>query len=357
MAIKIEALKPKDIPFLQDDKTLYSCDFRALGKCSSAASTAMWRYENLLSWIMKDRFVAVNECSENLKYFHKNKHIIVPRGKEPRTSLFGRIDVKKLRSAGINAVWNAIPYPFADEVSKKNSLAMNYGYDDFLRRNDKIWQKELFGDLSPKWQKISGGKDLEKIIAEHEKGFVKYRQGASGFMVFKVEEIQGNQRFFKLFSKDFHGWYFEEFAEGISSSVQCMRCKAVGEVTIFGFTEQIIDDGRYFVGSKILPLWSVSYEVFCQIVRGIERISPLLEDYEGFFGIDYIVDPAGRVHLLEVNTRLTAATIPTLITSMVEQGGAIYMEDVLHSKAKGDDLVLTSLGDEIGSKYVDILRF
>lgn len=356
MGVKIEALKPKDIPFLQNNSTLYISDFRVLGKCKSKTSAAMWRYENLLSWIMKDKFVAVNECFENLKYFYKNKHIVVPRGNEPRVSLFNRIDVKKLRSEGINAIWNAIPYPCADEVSQKYSFTMNYGHNDFLRRNDKIRQKELFGDLSPKWHRILDEKDLERIIYEHEKGFIKYRQGASGFMVFKVDEAKSSQRFSELFSKDPKGWYFEEFAQGVSSSVQCLRCKKTGEITIFGFTEQIIDDGRYFIGSKILPLWAVSYEVFCQIVKGIGRMSPLLEGYEGFFGIDYIVSPSGKIQLLELNMRLTAATIPTLITSMLGYGGSKYMEDVLEPEVKNGDLILTTLGNK-ESKYIDVLRF
>lgn len=356
MAVKIEALKPKDIGFLQDNNTLYSCDFRALGKCKHSASTAMWRYENILSWILHDKFVAVNECHESLKYFHKNRHVVIPRGDTPTTSLFQRMDAEKLIRFGIKAIWNAIPYSCADEVLRKHNFNINYCYNDFLARNDKMRQKELFGNLSPKWQMIRNAGTLEKIVKEKEKGFVKYRQGASGFMVFKIGEIQNNKNFSELFSKDPQGWYFEECAEGISSSVQCTRCNTTGEVTIFGFTEQIIDDGRYFVGSKILPLWSVSYEMFCQIVKGIESISPLLEGYEGFFGIDYMVSPSGKIQLLEVNTRLTAATIPTLITTMMGYGEAKYMEDVLESSVKNGDLVLTTLGNA-ESEYVDILRF
>lgn len=343
-------LKPKDISFLQSKQTLYVSDFRAISESTEYEIPAMWKYENLLPWILSDKDIAVNESYLDLKYPFKNRLLAVPRGKDPRKSIFNKLSAKSL--SGISSLWVAIPHPVADEFAKQHKLKINYSYSDFLKRNDKFEQKKLFGNLTPKWQIIRSKNDLEKLISK--KGFIKRRHGSGGYTVFDANEAEKDENFLKLFVRNPADWFFEEFVEGNPCSIQCAINGSEKDIIIFGFSKQEIENSKNFLGSDILPLKGLQGETLKQLRKGIMKLKPLLCSYKGFFGIDFIINKRGTVYILEANIRITAATIPTLLTNMVGSVQSSYREDVPSKKVADNDIILTS--DEIsGTK--DILRF
>jgi len=343
-------LKPKDIPFLLTKQTLYVSDFRAIGESMDYKISAMWKYENLLPWILDDKDIIVNESYSDLKYTFNNRLAIVLKGKDPRKSIFNKLSKKSL--LGISCLWVAVPHPTADDFAKKHKLKINYSYSDFLKRNDKLEQKKLFGNLTPKWIIIHSKNDLEKLIGK--KGFIKRRHGSGGYTVFDINKAKKDANFLKLFIQNPADWFFEEFIEGNPYSIQCAINDNEKDIIIFGFSKQEIINGKNFFGSNILPLKDLRGKILEQLQKGIVKLKPLLHNYKGFFGIDFIIDRRDKVHILEANIRITAAAIPTLLTNMVGSVQSNYKEDVLATKVKEDDVILTS--DKI-SNTNDILRF
>ncbi|MFA5729796.1 MAG: ATP-grasp domain-containing protein [Candidatus Paceibacterota bacterium] len=331
MKIIIKKIKPEDIDFLQKNDTLYSSDFRSISEDMNYKIPAMWKYENLMGWIIKNKSVIVNSDYEKLRYPFGNNFIKINKSKDPRVSIYKKItnitkDIKKL--------WVAIPHPDADIFARDNNLKINYAYSDFLLKNDKIKQKELLGNITPRWEKI---KDINnfKRFKDKRNGYIKRKFGSGGFTVFNVKEIKENTQFENLINNDGE-WYFEEFAKGKSCSVQCLIDEN-SDVTIFGFSEQIIANKKNFVGSKILDLNDLNKKSLDALKIGIKKIYPLLKNYNGFFGVDFIINNT-NISILEANIRMTAATIPTLISNMCACDNAIYYEDV--EKYENNDIVL-----------------
>lgn len=343
-------LKPKDIYFLQVKGTLYVSDFRATGESMEHEIPAMWKYENLLPWILADKDIVVNESYSDLKYPFNNRLLVLPKGEDPRKSIFNKLSRGFL--VDISCLWVAVPHPAADEFAKKYRLKISYPYSDFLKRSDKFKQKKLFGNLTPKWQVIRSKDDMEKFI--NKKGFIKRRYGSGGYTVFSINEAKKDEKFLKLYSQNPTDWFFEEFIDGTPYSIQCMIDGDEKDIIIFGFSKQRIINNKNFFGANILPLKNLPDEILIQLHRGIIKLKPLLISYKGFFGIDFIIDKQHKVHILEANMRMTAVTIPTLLTNMVGSVRSDYIEDVPLKNVKGNDVVLT--GDKV-SKTNDILRF
>ncbi len=342
-SITKKKLKSKDINFLQNKKALYVSDFRAISESMDYKIPTMWKYENLFPWILNNQSVVVNEDGNNLNYSNKNKLILVSKNDDPRKSTFERIESEMLE--GISDLIVAIPHPEADILAKRHNLKLNYDYPDFLEKNDKFEQKDLLGRLTPKWFKIESSKEIDSLSIDGRGGFIKRRQGSGGFTVFDVLEIKDNKNFQMLFKNNPLDWYFEDRAEGRSCSVQCVKEKT--NIFIFGFSEQQIINGHYFVGSKILSIDNINENLFQALTGCINRLSPLLDDYEGFFGIDFIMDDKNNLQILEANIRMTAATIPTLIANDLEYNSALFMEDAKLNEIQADDLILIRHDDEV----------
>jgi predicted ATP-grasp superfamily ATP-dependent carboligase len=147
-------------------------------------------------------------------------------------------------------------------------------------------------------------------------------------------------------------WFIEDRVDGKSCSIQCLKHAASDEVTIFGFSEQTIVDDSIFIGSKLRsPNDMESLEnQFFELIR---RIHPVLERYEGFFGIDFVLMDDNTVSASEINVRLTAATVPTLMLNALGKSSAIYLEDVSLNEVSDGDIKLAI--DE-KAKAADILR-
>lgn len=318
-------LKPSQITFLNNEKALYSCDMRAIGESMDHVIPAMWNYENLMPWVLEGKHVLVNDVS-GIEYARNNKLIPVSMGSDPRLSIYNRFS-ESGSSLDTSELWVAVPHPDADILAERNKYRLNFTYLDFMEKNDKFIQKELLGDLTPAWHKVRGLAGVNGILKSNKSGYLKRRHGSGGFTVFKVDTENDDPKFLDLFEKSPDDWFFEEIAPGSPHSIQCVKYRDSDDVIIFGYSDQIIDSGKYFAGSRIKMLESLSAGCFDQLSTAIQRLSPVLRDYEGFFGLDFMMDEAGKVSVLEANIRLTAATVPTLLTNLVGGGDSKYLED------------------------------
>lgn len=346
-----QTIKPKEIEFLQDNQALYIFDFRALGESMEYDIPAMWKYENLMPWILEGEYAVVNEFHQDVHYPSENKLLVVGRGKDARVSVAGKLCKKKI-PADIKSLWVAVPHPDADQLAGRKNLTINYTYSDFLFRNDKIKQKELLKKMTPDWTIVKGKKELDILRKSKKSGFIKRKLGSGGYAVFDIGKIAGNEDFEKLFLQASDEWYFEEFAKGETYSVQCLMDKESDDVVVFGYSKQHMAEGKCFIGSEILSLNDLRDDIFMQLKKGIKLMSPLLKNYVGFLGIDFIVGKENRVNILEFNIRTTAATIPTLLSNNTGSR-AFYEEDLPMDKIEGEDVILT---EDLSSKCVDVFR-
>jgi predicted ATP-grasp superfamily ATP-dependent carboligase len=240
----------------------------------------------------------------------------------------------------VSSLWVAVPHPDADILAREKGLAISNTFESFLKRNDKYRQKELLGSQTPTWKKISSAELRSALSAVKGQWYLKRRLGSGGFTVFLVKDVAADEKLEDLLKADDNDWFLEKEVLGVSCSIQCVKYRRSDDVTIFGFSEQIIDSGRFFAGSKIKPLSSLPETCYRQLKAALKKLSPLLKGYEGFFGLDFIISKNNKVSVLEANIRLTAATIPTLLINVSGGGEAVYKEDV-HGQAEEGDIRIT----------------
>jgi len=347
-------IKPSHIKFLDDDRILYTCDMRSIGESMDYNIPAMWKYENLMPWILKDKFTAVNDTSQ-MRYANKNRFLHLAKGSDSKTSIYQKLSTLPLPDE-VNGLWVGVPHPDADRMAREKKLKINYTYKDFLKRNDKLQQKMLLEKQTPLWNQVKNIKELNTILGKSPRGYLKRKHGSGGFTVFDTQAAGTNKKFKELYNENVSDWFFEEYVEGASCSIQCLRYKGKDEVTVFGYSEQILAEGKYFIGSKIKSLDDLNTQVFEQLSAAIQRLSPLLEGYEGFFGLDFIVTSDEKVFVLEANVRLTAVTIPTLLTNCVAGKKALYREDVKDKDKMTKEGVIVLAVDQ-SNNSVDTLEF
>lgn len=349
--ITIKALRPGDIDFLQRANALYSVDFRAIGESFDMEIIDMWKYENLMPWVVSDKHASSNELSKLLKYDNTNVLIEVPMAEKATKSVFERLSSKQL-PAGINELWTAIPHPEADRLCAEKNLKINYSYADFLKFNDKIHQKELFGDQTPKWNKVSEA-DLDGGYLERNVYF-KRQFGSGGYTLHRSAEfsdVEGMKG--KLFEDGTSLWFAEDTVKGTPSSIQVAKSASLGTV-IFGYSQQKIIDNKHFAGSDMMGVGLLTPEMIAQLESALEKLNGLLADYEGFFGIDFMLD-GSKIHILEANVRLTAATIPTLIMNEHGRDRAEYFEDYAIGDVTENDVVIGMHPDKDKGDIVRLL--
>ncbi len=346
--IEISSLTAKDIPFLADPDSLYTCDFRAISESMDYEIPAMWKYENFLAHVVQVGTAALNENGE--KEHQKYQIVVVPTAPDPRVSVYRRLESSL--SSNPKKLWVAIPHPDADALAKKMGCELNYSYQNFLPKNDKFEQKKLFGDMSPDWHVLNGKEDLKKLQSENHEGFIKRRVGSGGYTVFPIKKTIGNESFDRLMDDPSNEWFVENKVFGTSCSIQCVRFADTGKIVVFGFSEQKIVEESIFAGSIIKPLAEMK-DIQEQLMTVLNRLEPMLKDYEGFFGIDFLIQEDGKVQALEANIRLTAATVPTLVFN--EKGGstAEYYEDLPNDEVKEGDVCLMS---DAKANTSDVLR-
>jgi S-adenosylmethionine/arginine decarboxylase-like enzyme len=312
----------------------------------------MWKYENLIPWLLDGKYALVNDVS-GIGYIKKNKLINVSAGSDARMSIYKRCaDVGQSPPlSDIQDLWVAVPHPDADLLAKKRKYRLKNSYADFLKRNDKFRQKELLGDVTPAWHIITGIDEVHRISSENPHGYLKRRHGSGGFTVFRAGTESDSPKFLELFKESPDDWYFEELVSGTFYSVQCLTYVDSDDVVVFGFSEQIIDSDKHYAGSKVKSLDSLPVGCYAQLRLALQRLSPVLDGYEGFFGLDFVITADGKTLVLEANIRLTAATVPTLLTNQTGGGESEFYED--RKGTPGDDAVVLTL-DRVDGTY-DVL--
>lgn len=356
MSIKFVSLDVHDIKFLNEADTLYSIDFRATGEELDRDIPAMFKYENTPYWLggfkRKElkRHVVVNEtvsdeCDDQIQHSAKRDLNI------PHRSIYQRLTELP---GSINKIWVGIPHPDADQLSRDENIDINYTYPDFLHRNDKVRQKELLQDLTPGWSRYDNLAKLVSVCSETKNGYLKKRHGAGGFSIIKLtpdttkEKIQQH-----INDSSVNDWYIEESVDGLPWSAQCLRDQD-GVVKVFGFSQQKIVDNTIYAGGSLIDVSRVSNTTKTSIENAINNLSVLLDNYVGFFGIDFI-EQNDKIQILEFNIRLTAASLPALIRNKLgTKSLGIYAEDKKKDDLRENDIVFAT--DEIRKEH-DTLEF
>lgn len=344
-----------DIPFLHEDHTLISVDFRATGESLSLPIPAMFKYENLSQWLVSTRLpgtsaVVVNNAIElSDKQLKGAQMVTVDLADTEVTSVYDRLGNPP---EGIKYLWVAVPHPAADAYARRHKLAISNTYDDFLRLNDKLAQKEYLGTFAPEHRLFTSDAEFRAALKKPT-GFVKHRHGAGGYKVVPPDRTARQDYATQLGSDaDYREWYEEEAAAGEPYSVQAVR-DGNGKITIFGYTKQMVE-GTIYVGGEVYNLSDMPDVVRRQLEQVTVGIQPFLKGYRGFFGIDFMLQPDQSLLVLELNVRMTAITIPTLLGNDTGTNSSVsYQEDVPLETLHSHDIVLAR--DAIG-QTADIMR-
>lgn len=350
MATK-QALQSSDISFLKIEGAFYVFDLRASSTSLTLPITDFWKYENPFPWILSGQLAVVNEDHQSLDYGQTNKLITVPKKQDPCISIFARLQ-NQLPLKDVQSLWVGIPHPAADIVAQAHNLKLNYSYPSYVKRNDKLAQKKLLADMTPDWRSVESFNDVLAARESKDYTFLKRQHGSGGYAVFDITFTELDE-LIERFVRDGHRWYLEKRVFGQAYSIQCMRYRQDGEVVIFGYCEQTIADDLHFVGAQVLPLDELPQAVEEQLLTGLEQLQPLLEDFEGFFGVDFIVSEDDQVHILEANIRMTAMTIPVLVANDRSLSRAYFLEDQKQENITSGDLVLM---EDTVQKTADLLR-
>jgi len=326
MNINLKKQTSKDIDLLSRKDSIFVLDFRATGEALNYEIPAMWKYENLLTHILNNQTVVVNEDYKELDLIVENNYLVASKTKDkPSKSVLSRIEKDKLSE--FKSIINFIPHPDFDKYAKESNTEIFYKFDDFLKFNNKVDQKKQLDNLTPKWDFLDNSDD--KRIKTH---YVKASVGSGGYKVFSPGTF--DTQVFEDAS-----WYLEEKCDGEPMSAQIL--KEGFNYTVFGLTKQKVEEDRYFIGAEVISLkenLNTDLKTFLEDV--IERLSKLLDSYEGFWGIDFIETSENKYSFLEANIRLTAMTIPTLVVNeRFESGTGLFMEDV--EEVKDGDFVMS----------------
>lgn len=348
MDIEWQPLQSREISLLQSPKTLYVFDLRGPNVIPWLEIPDFWKYENILPWILEKRHVIINEDYRRLRYPNDNKYLVAPKTSDARVSLIERIPPHTL--GNFSALWMGVPHRAADLLADRFNLPLNYSFVDFKIYNDKYAQKRYFDGLTPEWKEIHSLDSIESYWKENSDWFLKRRYGSGGWQVLDLARtsISDLERALSR-STD---WYVEQKIEGDVYSIQCLRLPKENITHVFGLVRQRIEDGTHFVGGRILPLSDSNSFIHEQIQQTIQKMESLLKNYEGFYGIDFIMASTQKIYILEANVRMTAMTIPVLVANDLKKNFN-FLEDIEMSQVAVNDIVIT---EDLVRKAVDILR-
>lgn len=307
--ITCRELTASGIQELNDNDTLYSIDFRNIHEKNIRHKHAVF-CENMISNVLQNKYVCVNQYATRNGNKNNNKLIVAEIGGNPGISIYKRL-AETILPVNIKKLYTSIPHPDADEFCLKKELKNSYPYADYLRFNNKIKQKELLRNLTPEWNIISVEKIKKLITGENnysEKEFyIKMNFGAGGYNVYHCSELK-NMNVQTL--NKYILWYKETAVEGTPKSVQIYR-KSSGEYILFGFTEMKIINKKSYAGARIKKISLLSPAILPQIEAALKRLDCMLNNYQGFMGIDFI-ENENKIWVLEANVRVSMATFATL---------------------------------------------
>lgn len=335
--IRVQALTVGEIPELNLNDTLYISDFRAIAESLDYEIYAMYAYEGLSKYLIGNN--AKNSYS--IDFTQKSSAPFAPIGTKHSESVAARlIQVPD----SIRNIWTAIPHPDIDIYASIRGLKLNYSYSDLLKYNNKISQKKLLGKNTPNYNIVETTEDVYKATT-NPNCFIKIAIGSGGYNIYdmsKTEDVIEARN--KAADIAYGEWYIEDRVEGVPMSIQVY--KSSNQHIIFGLTEQYLENGSKYSGSNILNLNKVrNYEK--QLRQIVAEISPLIENYAGFYGIDFFLDD-NKINVLEINVRLTAATIPVLLANAFNgKSDSIQYFENFPKKTKNHEqrIVLTNMPD------------
>ena len=348
MNIEWRPLKSHEISLLQSPESLYVFDLRGTNVLTSIKIPDFWKYENIFPWILQNQHVVVNEDYARLTYSNSNRYVIARKNDYPRISLMERLDSTILRD--FSAIWMGIPNSAADLLAQKNNIPISFSFTDFQDYNDKYKQKELFGDLTPDWKKVHSESAATSYLAKDSSWFLKRRHGSGGWHVLNLASITLED--IRLAFSRSTDWFVEKKVVGKVYSIQCLRLPNENKTFVFGLVNQLIEEGTHFIGGRILPMSDMENHLREQIEQAINKLEGLLKNYEGFYGIDFIVDDAKQLCVLEANVRMTAMTIPVLVANNLNKH-LDFLEDIKKNKIAADDIVVA---EDLVRMTADVLR-
>jgi hypothetical protein len=301
--VSFQDLQVKDLPLLNDSKTLYTFDPRSMLDECLGKHRYIVSCENLLSQLLINQHTVVNQYALKHTTADRNNLFIATITGDPRISLYTRMRGKQLPPE-VQQLYVAVPHIEADTFAAENGLKINYTHSDYLKYNNKIVQKELLGDLTPPW-KIIDPKTF--CFDENADCYFKRENGSGGYAIFHASDLKG----MKMPSNKYPSrWYMEEAVQGHPNSIQIFK-DINGTYTIFGYSSMKIISRKNYAGGLMRKTGTIPDFVREKTTLALKRLHPLLKDYTGFMGLDFI-ENEDNLQVLEANIRVTMATFATL---------------------------------------------
>lgn len=292
-----------DIPMLSNQETLYTFDPRSILDECLGKHRYIVSCENLLTNILRGQHIVVNQYAIKHTDPLRNQLWTAAISGDPRISMYTRLEGVEIPSE-IHRLFVAVPHPEADQLAMKRGWSVNYNYADFTTFNNKLAQKELLGNLTPRWEIID---PKTYPFVDTEDCYFKRELGAGGYATFHASDLTG----MKLPSRKYPSrWFREDAMEGEPRSVQVFR-HGHGEYTVFGYSEMKIILKKNYAGGLMKKTADIPEFVREKISVALVRLDALFQDYTGFLGIDFL-ESDGNLWILEANVRVTMATFATL---------------------------------------------
>lgn len=309
-SVLFKPLRVEDLPELNDRHSLYTFDPRSILDECLGKHRYIVSCENLLCQMLSKQHTAVNQYAAKQPQNQHNDLFVVPITGDPRPSLYVRMQNLILPDE-IEHLYTCVPHPEADLLAEHLNLRLNYHFLDFLKYNDKIEQKTLLGNLSPKWSIFDPKTEL---FDEAEDCYYKRANGAGGYATFHSSDRTG----MKLPSRKYPAlWFKEATVEGEPRSVQIYKTLE-DEYIVFGYSEMRIIDRKTYAGGMMRRIDALSMPAREQIQEALRRLNPLFKNYSGFMGLDFM-ENGDIIKVLEANVRVTMATFATLELNASDQ--------------------------------------
>jgi hypothetical protein len=296
-------LRATDIPMLSCKATLYTFDPRSILDECLGKHRYIVSCENLLTNILQDQYLAVNQYAVKHTDPTRNRLLTANISGDPRIPLYIRLKSIDIPDE-IENLFVAIPHPEADNLAAEKKWNINCSYPDFLTYNNKIRQKELLGDLTPAWEVID---PKSYSFDETENCYFKREVGAGGYATFHASDLTGMKQPSRKYPAR---WFREEAMDGEPRSVQIFR-HGPKTYTVFGYSEMKIIFRKNYAGGLMKKIDCLPAFLQDSISCALDRLDPLLMNYCGFMGLDFLVQDK-KSHVLEANVRVTMATFATL---------------------------------------------
>lgn len=232
--------------------------------------------------------------------------------------------LKKLRDKKFKKVINCFIDERVEELARTIGAITDINSDISRWANDKAKLKQYLERNN--LPTISGTYTSESEVIKNyfnkeEEYFFKSPQGVSGYGFWSNK---------KNSLDEILQWIGEDeiiieqvIAKESSPSIQfCIYGeKDARKACIFGFTDQILEGGQYYLGNQSPSRYHGNAFIEKEIIRQSEAIMEYLMsiEYVGFGWIDFIVTPEHAIYATEVNARFTGATYPAITSLLLTQ--------------------------------------